>query len=584
MSELSRNSSSSNFSSSLLKKIELQNNHNNFNLNIIPVKNENNTKYKKAFEILNNVNNNKYTMKYIEEKENKLKSKNNENDAIHNNNIIRNNSPENINNNIFKNKNVNRSSSYLNIGNGMKNEKLDKNKNRSMKKINKIKLNIREKEKIKDNNNIHEYKINNMSSSYNNNFTNIKTNKIVFIDFKENDNNFINNNENNRYSGNISQNSGEELNNNLMFRSSGTNGTINLNNKSKTLKSININGNSTNKSITKNKNDINNEEKTVLRSSKIKNENNVNIMQKNKFSNLTIQKLDQYQLKNISNNFKILEDKKRNDITFPKSEMKIFNEVKNKGLTSKEISYYILSQSPVLRLCERMIFARSSQGLRNILTKENILNQHETILTNKIEELKKKIILCDKILETPFTASKTADITLNFITSLQEIEFKDYPIILANEEEKIYYINYLKIIYNLLEEEIDNKYNDNNTTDQNNMIIYLRQNLYSKLNNKGFKSLRDYLYNIFITKKDNIKKIPNIVEINYLVSQVNNIFDIHNSLKICKFISFTLYLIKEIVKFGNNIKSSEELKIKAKTVMDIINKKLNKYYSKFESK
>ena len=579
MLELKRNSSSSYFSSSLLKKAEFQNYNNN--LNIMPVKNDISIKYKKAFDILNNVNNNKYTMKYIEEKENKLKSKNNENETINISNNIsncnRNNSPMNLNNN--KNKNFNRNSSYLNIVNNMKNEKTDKHKNTSMKK-NSIKINIKEKEKIKDNNNnIHEYKIDNMSSSYNNNFTNIKTNKIVFIDLKNNDNNFINNNlnnENQRYSANIIQNSGEDLNNNLVFRSSGS---INLNNKFKNLNSININSNTANKSNTiKNKNDNIHEEK--IQNSKNRN----NLIQKNRFSNLNIQKLHQYNIKNIPNNCKILEDKKRNKIISPKIKNNLFDEIKNKGLSSKEISCYILSKSPILRLCERMILSRSSQVLRNILSKENILDEHETILKQKIEELKKKIILCDKILETPFIASKTAEITLNFITSLQEIEFKDYPIILANEEEKKYYINYLKIIYNILDEEIDNKYNENTTADQNNMIIFLKQNLYLKINNKGFKSLRDYIYNFFITKKDYIKEIPKIVEINYLVSQVNNMFEIHNSLKICKFISFTLYLIKEIVKFGNNIKSSIELKIKAKNLIDIINKKLSKYHSKYKKK
>ena len=579
MLELKRNSSSSYFSSSLLKKAEFQNYNNN--LNIMPVKNDINIKYKKAFDILNNVNNNKYTMKYIEEKENKLKSKNNENETINISNNIsncnRNNSPMNLNNN--KNKNFNRNSSYLNIVNNMKNEKTDKHKNTSMKK-NSIKINIKEKEKIKDNNNnIHEYKIDNMSSSYNNNFTNIKTNKIVFIDLKNNDNNFINNNlnnENQRYSANIIQNSGEDLNNNLVFRSSGS---INLNNKFKNLNSININSNTANKSNTiKNKNDNIHEEK--IQNSKNRN----NLIQKNRFSNLNIQKLHQYNIKNIPNNCKILEDKKRNKIISPKIKNNLFDEIKNKGLSSKEISCYILSKSPILRLCERMILSRSSQVLRNILSKENILDEHETILKQKIEELKKKIILCDKILETPFIASKTAEITLNFITSLQEIEFKDYPIILANEEEKKYYINYLKIIYNILDEEIDNKYNENTTADQNNIIIFLKQNLYLKINNKGFKSLRDYIYNFFITKKDYIKEIPKIVEINYLVSQVNNMFEIHNSLKICKFISFTLYLIKEIVKFGNNIKSSIELKIKAKNLIDIINKKLSKYHSKYKKK
>ena len=155
---------------------------------------------------------------------------------------------------------------------------------------------------------------------------------------------------------------------------------------------------------------------------------------------------------------------------------------------------------------------------------------------------------------------------------------------MANDEEKKYYINYLKILYNLFQEEVDNKNTGDSNVDQNNIIINLRQNLYTKMKQKGFYSLRDYLYNVFITKKEYIKEIPKIAEINYLVSQVNNMFEIHNSLKICKFISFTLYLIKEIVKFGNNIKSSVELKLKAKNLIEIINKKLAKNNPKFKNK
>ena len=231
-----------------------------------------------------------------------------------------------------------------------------------------------------------------------------------------------------------------------------------------------------------------------------------------------------------------------------------------------------------------MIFSRSTLTIRNILPKKTIINEHYTLLQKKIEELQKKIILCDNILDTPFTASKTADITLNFITSFQEIEFREYPIILSSDEEKKYYLNYLKILYNLLQEDIENKNKEISKVDQNNMILDLRKNLYLKVYNKGFKSLRDYLYNVFITKKDNIKEIPKIAEINYLVSQVNNMFEIHNSLKICKFISFTLYLVKEIVQFGNNIKSTVELKIKAKNLIDIINRKLEKYNTKIKNK
>ena len=537
------------------------------------------------------MNNNKYTLKYLEE--NRHKFKNNENDYINNNNgSIRNGSPIYLNNNN-KNKHSNKSSSYLNKS--TKPEKFDKHKNRSTKKYNNMKLNIKEKEKIKDNNNIHEYKINNMSSSYNNNYTNIKTNKIVFIDLKDNHNNFLKNdinndnqNDNNRYTRSMNPNIGEEFNNNNILIPSSGNGNSN-NKTSKNLKSINNINNINNKINTTNKksnnNNNNDEDKSILYSGKNKNDNpnnNANII-KNKFSNLTMQNLGQNKSGNFPNNYSILEDKKRMEIPSPKNIIK-FESLNNKGLSDKEKSYYILSKSPILRLCERIIFSRSSPAIRNILPKEIVIKEHEALLKNKIEELGKKIILCDKILDTPFTASKTADITLNFITSLQEIEFKEYPILLSNEDEKKYYINYLKIIYHLIEEEIDFKERGSSIVDKNNMILNMRQNLYSKINNKGFRSLRDYLYNRFITKRDNIREIPKIAEINYILSQVNNMFEIHNSLKICKFISFTLYLVKEIVNFGNNIKSSVELKIKAKNMIDIINKKLNKYNSKYKNK
>ena len=244
-----------------------------------------------------------------------------------------------------------------------------------------------------------------------------------------------------------------------------------------------------------------------------------------------MQKLEQNKQNNLNNNFSVYEDKnKLYELTSSKNDLIKLDDI-NK-LSGKDRSYYILSKCPVLRLCERMIFSRGSLALRNLLTKENIMNENQIILQNKIIELEKKIILCDKILGTSFTASKTADITLNFITSLQEIEFKEYPILLSNEEEKKYYINFIKILYHLLNEEIDNNNEGNNIIDRNNIILNLRQNLYSKINNKGFKSLRDCLYNIYITKKDNIKEIPKIAEINYLISQTNNMFEIHNSLKI----------------------------------------------------
>ena len=551
-------------------------NQNNNNSNILSIKNEPNTKYKSAFEILNNMNNNKYTLKYIEE--NKFKNRNGEND----NNV--NNSPININSNRYtkNNKSYNRSSSYLNkfTNNNNNNIKGDKNKNRSTKKNNTTKSTMKDKEKIKDN--IQEYKINNLSSSFNNNFTNIKTNKIVFIDLKDNDNNFLKNDLNNddyqndnksndRYTRYVNPN--EEINNNLILRSSG--GGLNKNNKMN--KPTSSSGANYNKLILANntkKNSFNNfEDRNLFKKEKC-------------FLNLKVQNLDQNKPVNSlkSNNFSILEDKNGKEFVISKNNLIKLEDLKSKGLSNKESSYYILSKSPVLRLCERMIFSRGSSALRNLLPKESTMKEHQIILKNKIDELEKKIILCDKILETPFTATKTADITLNFITSLMEMEFKEYPILLANEEEKKYYITFIKILYHLFNIEIEVNDGENNILDKNSNILNLRQNLYTKINNKGFKSIRDTLYNRFIDNKDTIKDIPKIAEINYLVSKVNNFLEIHNSLKMCKFISFTSYLIKEIIKFGNNIKSSVELKSKAKNLIEIINRKIYKLNSKYKNK
>ena len=246
-----------------------------------------------------------------------------------------------------------------------------------------------------------------------------------------------------------------------------------------------------------------------------------------------------------------------------------------KNLSIKECVYYILSKSPILRFCERMIFSRSTSNLRNILTKEIIFKENKILLENKIIELKEKIILCNKILDTPFTASKTAEITLNFITSFKELEFKEFSISMANEEEKKYYLNYIKVLYYLLDEEL---YNDNQTyKNEKEKILFLRNNLYTIINNKGYNSIRDYLYNVFIKKKDDIKKIPKINEINELMSKTDNKLEFQYSLKHSKFISFTMYLIKEIVKFGNNLKSTFELKIKAENLIDIIIQKLEQY-------
>ena len=520
------------------------------------------------------MNNKKYTMKYMG---GKLRNKNQENHIININN--KNISPMNNYNEIY-----NKSSSFLNKVNfALKNKNKSKKKNNSN---NKGKLNA---EKEKDNNDINEYKINNMSSSYNNNYTNIKTNKIVFIDLK-NDNNNLNNDINNENKIKINENYLKNLvnndignNNKIILKSSRNKG---LNHKNIKIGKINNINNNTHQSTFSNniknlniKNKILSDNNADNKNNRDKNEVSNHKSNNIKFSNLVIQKIDQKE--NNLNNYTIHIDKKEN-IDMIKSKMIQQNDIqalkKDKNLSIKECSYYILSKSPILRFCERMMFSRSTLNLRNILKKETIFNENKTILENKIIELKEKIALCNKIIDTPFTASKTAEITLNFITSLKELEFKEFSISMANEEEKKYYLNYIKVLYYLLDEEIDN--DEPSNKNEKEKILFLRNKLYTIINNKGYNSIRDYLYNVFIKKKVDIKEIPKINEINELMREIDNKLEIQYSLKHSKFISFTMYLIKEIVKFGNNLKSTFELKIKAGNVIDIIIQKLDKYNNK----
>ena len=69
------------------------------------------------------------------------------------------------------------------------------------------------------------------------------------------------------------------------------------------------------------------------------------------------------------------------------------------------------------------------------------------------------------------------------------------------------------------------------------------------------------------TKKENIF-MNNIDKIDELIKEVPKILNFEESLKICKFIGFSLYLIKEIIDFGNIIKNTTKLQIETKIFID----------------
>ena len=248
--------------------------------------------------------------------------------------------------------------------------------------------------------------------------------------------------------------------------------------------------------------------------------------------------------------------------------IKIFK--KNKKIPSKEEAFYIISISPILRLSEQLIFSRASKNIRKVLPIETVINNHIIFLHMKSKELMNEISLCEKRIKMPFSASKIADITLNFITSLDEQEFKDFDILETNKDIiNIYYayIKVLHILFNLNNHDLEGK--------------KLKNNLFEKIKEKGFKHLRDYLYFLFIAKKEDINIVSKVESINNeIICKYPDLLKIHETLKICRFTAFANYLIKEIINYGNNIKDTFELKYQANYLLEIVLGKIEKVQNK----
>ena len=302
----------------------------------------------------------------------------------------------------------------------------------------------------------------------------------------------------------------------------------------KSFQKLNININSSNNQITGKRNNSKNSNNKSLSHCSTK----VNLRTNNK-PNV-----------NISNN-KVNNTTVNNNIKDPRLEK----------LSSLEKSYYILSKSPVLRLKERLLFSRSTSNLRNIQTIPDILNQNEILLKEKIKELEGKISECDKRINTVFSPSKTAEINFNFILSKDEEEFKNFVWFAENEKEKSEYFCFLKLVYLLFNESYENI-----------ELKSLSEKLYMAITKKGFKTVKEYLYYIYFKKKENNKIVYNIDKINNLLEEAE--VDEKFNIKFCRFALFTSFLIKEIIKYGNEIKNMVELKIKTKEFIDVINNKL----------
>jgi hypothetical protein len=236
-----------------------------------------------------------------------------------------------------------------------------------------------------------------------------------------------------------------------------------------------------------------------------------------------------------------------------------------KNLSQKEKSYLILSYSKCLRLCERMIFARSTSKLRQSISKKDILDTNRIYLNEKLKELENKIENCNDKLKNKFNASKTAEMTLNYITSNIENEFKlNLFQNLYDENDKIYCYNYVKLLYILLDEDYAQIENEN-----------LIKQLYQKISNKGYTNIKDYLYFIYIKHLKENKTIENIDKINDILTTVPDLLSFKNSIKYDRFFSYTIYLLKEIVDLSNAVIDTLKLKRDCINFIDIINNKIN---------
>ena len=299
----------------------------------------------------------------------------------------------------------------------------------------------------------------------------------------------------------------------------------------------------------------------------IKSNNGINY----KFTEQNLEKERRHSLNNIKGPLLSLDNISASYNQMKEKRNKIINKFKKNNISSKEQAFYILSTSPVLRLCEQLIFSKSSKNIKNVISIKTILTNHNIFLNSKVNELQNEISLCDKRINSSFIASKIADITLNFITSSDEQEFQNFDILEINKDSINSYYNYIKLLYLLLNDKYEDKLNGKN----------LKIKLYEIIKQKGFNYIRDYLYHIYIAKKEKNNIVSKIDIINNdILKNEPNLLKIEETLKMCRFVAFSNYLIKEIIDYSNNINDMVELKYRAQNLLDIVYDKINKIQNK----
>lgn len=313
-----------------------------------------------------------------------------------------------------------------------------------------------------------------------------------------------------------------------------------------------------------------------------KNDSNNNNISLNDISNKTLQLKNNSKDKLIINN----EINKSKIIYNPRKEIESL--IKENKLSEREKAFLILAKSPVLRLRYQLIFAHSTPSIRKILSNKSILDNYDNIFKLKIDELKRKIAFCEKKLEQSFKASKTAEITFNFISSLDEAEFMYISKLFKSKEcnytesEVNYYYNFIALIYLLFNKKLGK---DMENVERERMKLLM----YDEVHKRGFSGIKDCLYQCFISNSININQSMALVgdnysKINSLIQKAPGILKYNKAVRMCKFTCYSFYLIKEVLSFADKMDDAKKLKIKVRNLLNLVNRKYEIYQSSYKNK
>ena len=243
-------------------------------------------------------------------------------------------------------------------------------------------------------------------------------------------------------------------------------------------------------------------------------------------------------------------------------------ELRIKTLTKREKVYYILAKNNILNLREKIIFSQANKNISSLISIKDILKQNEIFIKDKIQELEEKITDYNQIIETHFTPSKTAIISLNIIKKEDENNFKNF---LVNnnsleEKEKNIYLKYIELLFILIQ---------NNINDKNFGKLDINT-LYNELNKKGFKSCKDFLYDNFISQKTlNAYEAPKMNKFSEIFCELPDFIKNQGEIKNNRFISFSYFLLNEMYIYWNKLKEIISLKDKAQNYIECLKNKIS---------